>query len=300
MQRRPWVFKPSFLLAIVAALAAYCLVAEALDFHLLGLRLSSASALNHRLRECLVLWVVVCSVIGWALYFLKRRPERKSSAWPLLAVPLVAALWVAASEGFDVYRDHVENAKRSMPPAALWCHIGMPVIGAALPLGLWAAISVLLVMQAKFWRRPITLGICPTCEYDLTGNESGVCTECGSGVVTDPDIPYYFYRRRFAWMPELSDFPDAKARFDASQQATKEYDRSPAYWLSLLLVIITVASVTPYLSELFGRWRWAVIPALVVATPVTTMLGSRHMMRRSLRRQLADQKRNREAGHVQT
>ena len=67
MTLRAWVFKPSLLVAIVAMLAAYSIVAEAADFHLIGLKHPSASPLNHRLRECLVLWFVVCFVVGWTL-----------------------------------------------------------------------------------------------------------------------------------------------------------------------------------------------------------------------------------------
>jgi len=187
MKQRPWILKPSVLLAIVGGLATYSVLAELLDFHLIGIRLPSASAVNHRLRECMILWLVVCSVVGWTLYFLKRRPERGSSAWPLLVTPLAAAFWLVASECFDIYRVHTQSSARSRPSVSFWFDIGIPVAGAALPLGLWAAISALLVMQAKFWRLPITPGICPTCDYNLTGNESGVCPECGSGVMLDPD-----------------------------------------------------------------------------------------------------------------
>jgi len=33
-----------------------------------------------------------------------------------------------------------------------------------------------------FWRRRPMVGKCPACGYDLTGNESGVCPECGAGL----------------------------------------------------------------------------------------------------------------------
>ncbi len=187
MKQRPWIFKPSVLLAIVGGLTAYSFLAELLDFHLIGIRLPGASALNHRLRECMILWLVVCSVVGWTLYIFNRRPARESKAWPLVVIPLVAAFWLVASDGFDVYRDYTERSAQSHPSTSFWIDVGIPIAGAALPLGLWAVIAGLLAMQANSWRLPITPGRCPTCDYDLTGNQSGVCPECGSRAMLDPD-----------------------------------------------------------------------------------------------------------------
>ena len=109
MNHRPWIFTPSLFATILAALAAYSLVAEMVDFHLLGLRLPGESTLNHRLRECMILWLVACSAVGWTLYLRKRRPPRESALWPLLAVPLVIAIWLSVAEGWDVYLDHVDR-----------------------------------------------------------------------------------------------------------------------------------------------------------------------------------------------
>jgi hypothetical protein len=40
--------------------------------------------------------------------------------------------------------------------------------------------GILLWFQYQRWRnRPFSLGHCQTCGYDLTGNESGRCPECG-------------------------------------------------------------------------------------------------------------------------
>ena len=66
---------------------------------------------------------------------------------------------------------------------------------AATPYGslpLWLEVSVLLCVVSRDVlrsvrlrieryriRRRITCGLCPACGYDLTGNVSGVCPECG-------------------------------------------------------------------------------------------------------------------------
>ena len=47
---------------------------------------------------------------------------------------------------------------------------------------LWPAALLAGVSTFIFWRssRPIPPGHCKTCRYDLTGNISGVCPECGT------------------------------------------------------------------------------------------------------------------------
>ncbi len=49
-------------------------------------------------------------------------------------------------------------------------------------LPLWLPLVVVAIPTAILWhrdRRRIPPGHCQQCEYDLTGNESGVCPECG-------------------------------------------------------------------------------------------------------------------------
>jgi hypothetical protein len=50
----------------------------------------------------------------------------------------------------------------------------------AVPLALPSAIRFLI-----WWRRPKTghTGLCVACGYNLTGNVSGICPECGTGVI---------------------------------------------------------------------------------------------------------------------
>ena len=56
--------------------------------------------------------------------------------------------------------------------------------GTVLVIPLWALVLVLAIPTLWLWcrdRRPPP-GFCQTCAYDLTGNESGVCPECGEAV----------------------------------------------------------------------------------------------------------------------
>ena len=52
-------------------------------------------------------------------------------------------------------------------------------------LPLWLPLLVIAIPSALLWhrdRRRIPPGHCQQCGYDLTGNESGVCSECGETV----------------------------------------------------------------------------------------------------------------------
>jgi len=50
----------------------------------------------------------------------------------------------------------------------------------------WPAVAVVLVVWAalvrRHWRAPTAPGACATCGYNLTGNVSGRCPECGTPV----------------------------------------------------------------------------------------------------------------------
>jgi hypothetical protein len=47
----------------------------------------------------------------------------------------------------------------------------------------WSAVALFLLLPAfaavRWWRRLPSAGRCAKCAYDLTGNVSGVCPECG-------------------------------------------------------------------------------------------------------------------------
>lgn len=55
--------------------------------------------------------------------------------------------------------------------------------GAAWPLAMGLTLGALrAVLFIRARRHPVVLNGCKQCEYDLTGNESGRCPECGKGV----------------------------------------------------------------------------------------------------------------------
>jgi hypothetical protein len=67
--------------------------------------------------------------------------------------------------------------------------IGYTVHALYTPWALWAVLTALLSVTA-FWRHRrrsmrIKRGLCLSCGYDLTGNMSGVCPECGKALVLE-------------------------------------------------------------------------------------------------------------------
>lgn len=54
-------------------------------------------------------------------------------------------------------------------------------IGKTLYLPFWSIHIPILLFTTVLWRadRPRKVGQCDSCSYDLTGNQSGICPECG-------------------------------------------------------------------------------------------------------------------------
>ena len=56
-------------------------------------------------------------------------------------------------------------------------------------LGMIAVILVSPWIGREKWAERRSRGLCGRCGYDLTGNVSGVCPECGTAVSSDPNPP---------------------------------------------------------------------------------------------------------------
>ncbi len=283
MKRRPWVIKPPLVAAILAGLAMYAVVGEVLGVHLLGPRTPRQSVLSHHLWEFMFLWWAACIAVGWIQYLRRQRPERAARSWPLVIVTFAMAIILAAAEGWSAYAEPLDTTHGAIPFSVT--PLGSSLIFAALSLALAFAISVTLVSQAFFWRRPATLGVCSVCDYDLTGNVSGTCPECGTRIVTDPSIPRWFHARNHRWLPELSLFPDAEVRYKAWQNAMRHYRRTSSFWVGTLAAFLFVACLVLPFAERLGLYRWPAVVVLACIALAETWHG-RRMFRRALRRQL--------------
>lgn len=114
-----------------------------------------------------------------------------------LADGVIAASWPSASQ-WSASAKYVHDTYIIMPRGLVGpptFGLILPSIGSSMPIGmplisfvfvpLWLpflltllAIAILVIRN----RRRIPVGHCPQCRYDLTGNTSGVCPECGLAV----------------------------------------------------------------------------------------------------------------------
>jgi hypothetical protein len=286
MKSRTWVIRPSVLAGILIGLFVYTVVVEMLGFEPFGPALPDAGILRRRLFDRQVLWLVACCAVGWVGFCRKRRPPRTAVAWPLVIVPLALAVCAAVEEAWELHGRSLEFAKLRVPQP-FWVNV-ISSIGVAIPLALGAMFSITLMAQAHAWRQTTTRAACPWCNYDLTGNLSGRCPECGTKLVNDPDIPRQFFAPQYRWLPELSLFPDAKVRYEAYRQAWREYWRSRWAWLSLLPIL--ALGFVVFSAERNPYWYAGIGPCLCLS--LADALKGRSLVRRSLRKQLRADEQN--------
>ncbi len=113
----------------------------------------------------------------------------------------------------------------------LWQRLGLelPEIQAAhiqgdfrlrLSLPLWVVVSLLVVPTVILWYRdrPPPKGHCRDCGYDLRGNESGVCPECGATASSQSAAGL---SHRNAMRSKADDQPDDAARTECNKAQTR-------------------------------------------------------------------------------
>jgi len=94
----------------------------------------------------------------------------------------------------DSYRDAVSRGQ-AIPPgftvrqvrSRFWSDVLLPKYSQGQPTvlrtPLWIPLTIVLVPGAILWRlelRRVPPGHCSKCRFDLTGNVSGICPECGT------------------------------------------------------------------------------------------------------------------------
>jgi hypothetical protein len=93
--------------------------------------------------------------------------------------------WAARRDGKPLRATFEVCWKKTWSAASLWPVLRLGASGSRVTLPLWAA-PVMLVGLAglAWWRKSGNFGQnqCPQCAYDLTGNVSGICPECGNPI----------------------------------------------------------------------------------------------------------------------
>lgn len=155
------------------------------------------------------LGIAACAVLG-ALYLFS---VFWTASWFLSVGPYVSAGFGSVAVGYIDPHDPEFVAEMRGPdlqerdsPFEWWFRFGYESTsyttraGAAAPL--WALLLGTALTTVYAWRRRRRLqtGHCMTCGYDLAGNVSAVCPECGN-TATESDRQPGLGRRRMAWNP---------------------------------------------------------------------------------------------------
>ena len=157
-------------IGMCVALVLYVLVVELADLHPRGPRTPSESVVVHRGVECIAIWMLigipVIRIVG-----VKCR-ERLRELFVIATFPLPAGILLCTLQDWS----SVSALGKNPANATLWW---MKLLYVVHPLyfAMFATSILLLMMRVKSRRR--REGYCD-CGYDLTGNLSGICPECGT------------------------------------------------------------------------------------------------------------------------
>ncbi|UCG16338.1 MAG: hypothetical protein JSV19_13690 [Phycisphaerales bacterium] len=183
-----WPFNGRTVIAFSIFLVAYVTLAQWTGFHLVAWPSPGQGWIDHRAGELTVLWTV-----GFVFLFAVRWFAQKCAlspttrTWHIIYPPLVAGcarsalrMWDFASEG--VPKDWVTR----QPDRVL---VSVKALLAVTPALGGCVCCLVMWWLIRGWKRWHRTGHRCRCGYDLTGNVSGICPECGTPIErksTDP------------------------------------------------------------------------------------------------------------------
>jgi hypothetical protein len=156
-------------------LTGYAIFAEVADFHLITLRAPGSSRLAHRLSECGVLWTLFWSGAGWVLTAKKRIWDHMAWSWMIVLAPVLGGLLSSLAQGRIIF--FAEARVRASGQFA-WLDYAITMT----PFAQGIVLGLVLLVHARIWRVLGRAGRYCRCGYDLTGNVSGTCPECGTKI----------------------------------------------------------------------------------------------------------------------
>ena len=169
---------------VASAIVAYMGIATLGNFYAMGLPHSPVGALYQRSIEASLLWMLLWSGVGCYAGMRGRWSEYWLGVAVITLVPLLLVLPTGAIVWWDVAAWLLED---SLFPSPFWIK-GLMVFMGLGPLIFGACCAGLLRLQLQYWERALRKGVCQKCSYNLTGNVSGICPECGTPVGPRPEV----------------------------------------------------------------------------------------------------------------
>ncbi len=184
MWKTPFPFTGVMFASMCVVLILYIGFGEKTKFFLVGLPAPGISHHEHRLWECILLWGVLCSGVVWVTAALKRPAHATLYKWPVVLVP--ACIGVALT-GIRVWRLLNEGDSLTSGLHSTNLHTILRTITIVMPLLSGALVSGLILFQNAVFSHVPQPGVCHRCQYNLTGNVTGICPECGEPTRTIRD-----------------------------------------------------------------------------------------------------------------
>jgi len=173
------MFTKRRLLVISSLVAVYLSLATWTEFYPAGPPTGTRTAIGRRFSEVLLVWTGWWALTGWRVYRTGDWKRSRLGDLLILMVPLGLGVGWSGTQLATVWSVLFERPAGAPPLSTSWW---LPVGGmfALLgPLAYGVGCSWLLRTEMSYIRRLLTGRYCAKCGYDLTGNVSGICPECG-------------------------------------------------------------------------------------------------------------------------
>jgi hypothetical protein len=233
---KPLAIPPRFLLIVLMACAVYWLIAATTEFS----PLIPYSTFNQRVAECAAIWVILCSGYVGMMMFSRRPYPQGRRMWPIALIPVLVGLRGSILQAQQSWAD-LSSPIPGSPPA--WRMVVLLMMATPLVMGVMGAAFPFIL--AWNWRRMHRPGTCHLCGYDLQGNVSGRCPECGLQLGGDEDKNSNFFRVH----PESLLFETAAERDTAWREAGR---LTRKYRGSLILYVLGLLLLLPAMT--LGEW----------------------------------------------
>jgi hypothetical protein len=159
----------------------YALASYLTGFYILGLPLPGETSLERWMHDSMFIWGTSCLAIVVMRLALADRRKRGPGAitfhWAVTTVPFILGCALSIT---DFIRRMELGSFSAIPGDYVWVAVSWAFV--LLPVAIGAILTVAIRVVDRRLSRFAPPGHCSTCGYNLTGNVSGVCPECGTSV----------------------------------------------------------------------------------------------------------------------